>query len=204
MNRKHWGCLVEGCDGEHNSRGYCAVHYRRLMYRGSTDALKPKGCEVDGCDGKHYARGWCLHHYSRWRYRGSVEDLPARTCDVEGCDAKHYGHGWCRRHYKRWKWRGGDPSITLVAPRGSGSTNSHGYRTIYVDGIARQEHRVVMEQHLGRPLLPDETVHHVNGVRDDNRLENLELWSTSQPSGQRVEDKLAWAREIIALYGEAA
>ena len=36
----------------------------------------------------------------------------------------------------------------------------------------------------------------------DNRLENLELWSTSQPKGQRVVDKLKWAHEIIALYGD--
>lgn len=63
------------------------------------------------------------------------------------------------------------------------------------------EHRFVMEQHLGRTLTKDETVHHKNGVRDDNRIDNLELWSKQQPSGQRVEDKLAHAYEIIALYG---
>lgn len=54
---------------------------------------------------------------------------------------------------------------------------------------------------LGRQLEPHETVHHKNGMRSDNRLVNLELWSSSQPSGQRVEDKLTWALEIIALYG---
>lgn len=64
----------------------------------------------------------------------------------------------------------------------------------------RKQHRVVMEQMLGRPLRPEENVHHINGDRSDNRPENLELWSTSQPSGQRVSDKLRWAHEMIALY----
>lgn len=62
------------------------------------------------------------------------------------------------------------------------------------------EHVAVMVESIGRPMLPHETVHHKNGVRDDNRIENLELWSTSQPRGQRIEDKVAWAREILALY----
>jgi hypothetical protein len=59
-----------------------------------------------------------------------------------------------------------------------------------------------MEEKLGRRLLLDESVHHRNGVRDDNRPENLELWVRPQPSGIRVEDAVAWAREILDRYSE--
>lgn len=87
-------------------------------------------------------------------------------------------------------------------------TNSSGYILVFIgkgqSGASKSghilEHRKVMQDRLGRPLLEHENVHHKNGHKADNRLENLELWSRSQPTGQRVADKLAWAREFLALY----
>lgn len=116
-------------------------------------------------------------------------------------------HGWCEKHYQRWKSTG-DPLKTKIAPKGSGTQRPEGYRLV-VDGPVdpkmrhrkqRMEHVIVMERHLGRRLLPSERVHHLNGVRHDNAVGNLELWSTDHPYGQRVTDLLAWARTIIERY----
>jgi HNH endonuclease len=62
------------------------------------------------------------------------------------------------------------------------------------------EHILVAEDLLGRHLHDGETVHHRNGVRDDNRPENLELWTSPQPSGIRVSDAIEWARAILERY----
>ena len=87
---------------------------------------------------------------------------------------------------------------------------SHGYWNVAVPDDQRHlvppgrtkelEHRLLLAAALGRPLAADEVVHHRNGDRLDNRLSNLELWSTSQPRGQRIEDKVAFAHEILRRY----
>jgi hypothetical protein len=124
------------------------------------------------------------------------------TCQIGDCNKKHTAKGMCQMHYRRNKLYK-NPEVVM----NTGKTyDRDGYVFIrYISGNGRAgkykyEHRLVMEQMIGRELLGIENVHHKNGVRNDNRPENLELWSRRQPPGQRVEDKVEYAIEILKLY----
>lgn len=105
-------------------------------------------------------------------------------CAVDGCERPVQTRGYCQMHYARII-RHGEPGIAESQARtGPGS----GYKRVRVNGQDMLEHRFVMEQKPGRPLWPDENVHHRNGRRSDNRPANLELRAKGQPAGQRVAD----------------
>lgn len=66
-------------------------------------------------------------------------------------------------------------------------------------GLVR-EHTMVMSEKLGRPIRKNECIHHRNGIKTDNRIENLELWGKGHPIGYRIEDKIIWAVEFLQKY----
>lgn len=218
-------CTEDECQRTVDTRGWCEMHYRRWLRTGHTAGPgAPSDCRVSSCARPATSRGWCHAHYQRWQRGGDIDAgqpigrrrQPTR-CVVEICDRPTHGHGLCRTHLRRHEI--GDDELAEIPigslprpknrPRTSKGWTTNGYRYVPVDAEEAHlvagnsyaaEHRLVVARQLGRPLADAESVHHRNGDRSDNRVSNLELWSTAHPSGQRVADKVLYALEILARY----
>lgn len=175
--------------------------------------MSKRTCSIEGCEAPVKARSWCRKHWQRWYRRGDPLTVlcypanrypPGTSCAVEGCDRQARVRGWCGMHYGRWLRTGTiGPAEPRVRAKGQGSLNRQGYVIVGTGGRngkggrTTPMHRLVMQEVLGRPLLPEEHVHHKNGIRDDNRPENLELWVVwgRAPKGQRVSDLVEFVVE---------
>lgn len=127
-----------------------------------------------------------------------------QICAVEGCTnvlTKTSGR-ICQAHRSR-KFRHGSYDISenwTHSKKGKPCKTPLGYMRILVDGRRVLQHRYVMEQYLGRKLSSKERVHHKNGDRSDNRIENLELCS-SNSEHMKKHHQYSWhARKIRPIY----
>jgi HNH endonuclease len=172
----------------------------------------PKICDVAGCGrfSRSHKEAHCAMHRARAQRGTDLAAPPQKTpnagliCAVDGCDRAAATKQLCKGHYGRLL-RDGEPGpAEFFEPAFAPFVRDDGYVTSYANGRWDLQHRHVMEAVLGRRLIAGETPHHKNGQRDDNRPENLELWSKAQPAGQRISDKLAWCVEMVRQYPEMA
>lgn len=175
-----------------NVRAYFKKHGKNPLY--CSMPCSDLGRRKDTMDRQRFTCAQCGKEQSRRRKPGGRVYAEQIYCD-RACKAAHH------KNVAMTRFNGGD--IKRHVKR-------HGYVHIALPALLSNtgrkremlEHRYVMSKHLGRDLLPEETVHHIDGNRQNNDIGNLELFSSRHGPGQRVNDKVDFAIELMRLYPE--
>lgn len=148
-------------------------------------------CEVEGCGRKHAAKGLCLMHYKRMRSRGTTDEFvhpPKPPC--HHCEREAVARGLCPRHWKQWRLTG-DP--LHADKRREGPTYiSRGY-PIVRGRTGVPEHRIVAK------AKPGEVVHHIDGDRANNSIENLAVLASAAEHRKAHSSLQRIAYQLIRL-----
>lgn len=170
--------------------------------------------KINAIAGEVYGE-WTLINFSRMKENQGQFWVARCSCGFEGerqlCQIRSGKTNKCRECRNKELSKMSTFAIGEKAPnwKGGKSTTRQGYIVLSghkghpnanKKGLIK-EHTLIMSNSLGRPLLPQEQVHHKNGIRSDNNLDNLELWTRIQPTGTRVEDRINWAIEFLKIYG---
>lgn len=176
-NRKYFGCKVNGCQDKHEGLGYCKKHYLKLYRHGDPLAM-PRVGKVK--TGKHFNCQSCGKQLYVILSRFRKGHFCSKKCHAKFQIGKHASPETILKR-KQWRlnkspsWKGGrtktpEGYILLKMP-----THPFAKPTGYI-----YEHRFVMEKRLGRYLKNEEHIHHVNGVKNDNRIDNLVILSNTE------------------------
>lgn len=209
-------CSVDGCGRDYLARGFCMLHYHRACRSGEIirrplTIVNSGPCPVVGCGKPKYGVGLCQAHYEKFKkYGDPLGVAPKKTgnpCSTNECRGLSVAAGLCRNCYARWQNRGTVEYSLKHLRRFKDIVDDQGYIQVSAPNHpnARKskrvpKHRLVMSEFLERALLGTETVHHKNGDKTDNRIENLELWTTAHQPGQRVKDLVEFAKAILRDY----
>lgn len=152
-----------------------------------------KLCKAENCNEQVRCKGYCNKHYLRMRRNGTTKNLLKKydLDDVcEFCFEKAPGklvRNLCPACYKR-EWRKGYPDRD-INQAGLGHIDPQGYRRLQINKRQINEHTLIVEKYLGRRLTKDEVVHHKDGDKLNNNIENLELMTRSEHGKLHAEER---------------